>query len=197
MGVDKARLRVGPSSVLQRVIAAAAPLGLPLILVCAAAGQEADERMAWLSSFGLPVIPDLHSDLGPLGGLRTALSGSDGDRLLLLACDLPFLTTPFLAYMLSVPATADVVLPRDQHGLQPLCAVYARRCLPELDRHLDQSSLSLVDFVRSVDYRSLAAADYAQFDPEGVLMTNLNTTQDYDRAQAMVQGMVQGMNDGS
>jgi len=133
-------------------------------------------------------VPDAVIGGGPLAALVAGLQRSS-NGLVVLACDLPFLTTSFLAYMLSVPATADVVLPRDQHGLQPLCAVYARSCLPELDRRLAQSSLSLVDFVRSVDYRSLEAADYAQFDPEGVLMTNLNTTQDYDRAQAMVQGM--------
>ena len=191
MGVDKARLRLGTSTVLERVIAAAAPLELSLSLVGATPAEETDQRGAWLRSFDLPVIPDLQPGLGPLGGLHTALTASATDRVLLLACDLPFLTTPFLAYMLSMQGTADVVLPKDEQGLHPLCAVYSRSCLRGLDRCLEQSSLSLMDFVRTVDYRPLVRADYTELDPHGVLMTNLNTSQDYDRAQVLL-GMVEG-----
>ena len=82
MGVDKARLRLGAGTVLERVIGAATPMGLPLSLVCASSSEEADERTNWLQSFDLPITPDLQPDLGPLGGLHTALSSSSADRLL-------------------------------------------------------------------------------------------------------------------
>ena len=156
-------------------------------LVCASSFEEADERAEWLRSFDLPIIPDLQPDRGPLGGLHTALSSSGTDRLLLLACDLPFLTTPFLSYILSMQETADVALPQDGHGLHPLCAAYARNCLQGLSRCLEESRLSLVDFVRSVDYRPLAHTDYADLNPDGLLTTNLNTMEDYERARGLLE----------
>ena len=187
MGVDKARLRLGAGTVLERVIGAATPMGLPLSLVCASPSEEADERLKWLRSFDLPVIPDLHPDRGPLGGLHTALSSSGADRLLLLACDLPFLTTPFLSYILSMQGTADVALPQDEHGLHPLCAVYADSCLRGLSNCLDESRLSLIDFVRSVSYKPLGPSDYADLDPDGLLTTNLNTMEDCERARGLLE----------
>ena len=187
MGVDKARLCLGTGTVLERVIGAATPMGLPLSLVCASSSEETDERGIWLRSFNLPIIPDLHPDRGPLGGLHTALSSSRSDRLLLLACDLPFLTTPFLSYILSMQGTADVALPQDEDGLHPLCAVYAHDCLRGLNTCLEESRLSLVDFVRSVNYRPLTHADYGDLNPDGLLTTNLNTMEDYERAKGLLE----------
>ena len=187
MGVDKARLRLGAGTVLERVIGAATPMGLPLSLVCASSSEEADERTNWLQSFDLPITPDLQPDLGPLGGLHTALSSSSADRLLLLACDLPFLRAPFLSYILSMLGTADVALPQDEYGLHPLCAAYTRNCLQGINRCLEESRLSLLDFVHSANYRLLPRSDYADLDPGGLLTTNLNTTEDYERAKALLE----------
>ncbi len=187
MGVDKARLRLGASTVLERVIGAATPVGLPVRLVCASPSGETDERLKWLRSFDLPIIPDLQPDRGPLGGLHTALSSCSADRVLLLACDLPFLTTPFLSYILSMQGTADVALPQDEHGLHPLCAVYAGSCLQGLSECLEESRLSLIDFVRSVNYQPLRHTDYADLHPGGLLTTNLNTMEDYERARSLLE----------
>ncbi len=186
MGVDKARLRLGTGTVLERVIEAATPMGLPLCLICASSSEETDERTQWLHSFDVPIIPDLRPNRGPLGGLHTALSSSSADRLLLLACDLPFLTTPFLSYILSMQGTADVALPQDEHGLHPLCAVYTGSCLQGLGKCLEESRLSLIDFVRSVNHQPLAHTDYADLDPGGLLTTNLNTMEDYERARTLL-----------
>ena len=51
------------------------------------------ERYAGL---GLRVIPDAVPDAGPLGGLYTALLDAAHDRMLILACDLPFVTAALL-----------------------------------------------------------------------------------------------------
>ena len=84
MGVDKARLPFGSETVLERVISSVTPLELPIYLVCAAYEEAEDERTTWLRSFELPIVADLHPDLGPLGGLHTALSKTGAERLLLL-----------------------------------------------------------------------------------------------------------------
>ena len=87
MGRDKALLPLGDQTLIERVIAAARPLACPCFIV----GDPAT-----YAHLGLPVHPDRHPGLGPLGGLHTAL-GATGAPVLLLACDLPFLTPDFLA----------------------------------------------------------------------------------------------------
>ena len=83
MGRDKALLQLGDQTLIERVLAAAHPLGYPRLII----GDPAA-----YAHLGLPVHPDRHPGLGPLGGLYTALSTTDAP-VLLLACDLPFLTS--------------------------------------------------------------------------------------------------------
>ena len=51
---------------------------------------------------------------GPLAGIVTALSNSSAERNLILACDLPYLTTEWLDWLLSkaVLSAAQAVLPK-------------------------------------------------------------------------------------
>lgn len=75
------------------------------------------------------VVEDLFPDRGPLGGIHAALRTSAAELNLMLAVDMPFVSSHFLEYLLSEARHSDavVVLPRCEGRLQPLCAVYRRQ----------------------------------------------------------------------
>ncbi len=75
-----------------------------------------------------PVVEDLHSDCGPLGGIEAALASSSSNLNLFLPVDLPLLPPAFLRYLLErVSITgADATIPTLKGQPQPLCAVYSR-----------------------------------------------------------------------
>src|SRR3990172_8629736 len=72
---------------------------------------------------GLPVAPEIPPGLavrtvsdrlpgcGPLGGLHTALDEARGDATVIVACDMPFVSAPFLAHLLALTREADAVVP--------------------------------------------------------------------------------------
>ena len=104
--------------------------------VRAAAGSVtligAPERYAHLN---LPAVADLvpatanaGEACGPIGGLYTALETTGADWNLLVACDMPGLTTEFLRELLEAAAGrgAACLVPETASGLHPLCAVYYR-----------------------------------------------------------------------
>jgi molybdopterin-guanine dinucleotide biosynthesis protein A len=174
MGRDKAHLRLGKGALVERVLAAVAPLEIPCALIA--------NRPEAFTHLGLPAYADLRAGAGPLGGLHAALSTTPAEAVLLLACDLPFVTTRFLRYLVGRLGSHQAVVPRGKDGFQPLCAVYARSCLPAVERLLDAGAFKVMKLLPEVDMRILRPDEWRVFDPHGRLFINLNTPADYQRA---------------
>jgi len=75
-----------------------------------------------------PVVEDVFLGCGPLGGIHAALRASHTDLNLMLAVDLPLLSTQFLQYLVerAKSGTAMVTAVKASGRWQPLCAIYRR-----------------------------------------------------------------------
>jgi molybdopterin-guanine dinucleotide biosynthesis protein A len=135
---------------------------------------------------GIPVVPDLLPDIGPLGGLYTALRGAS-ERIIVLACDLPFVTTPFLECLLRTGRDADATVPRTADGLHPLCASYAADAAPRIRRLIDEGVRQVQEALGSLRLHIVEGAALAPYDPDGRLLHNINTPDDYARAIAVIE----------
>ncbi len=65
------------------------------------------------AALGARVVPDLHRDVGALGGIQAAIAWSAHDHCLVVACDMPFLSLPLLRRMADEPRNYDVLGPAD------------------------------------------------------------------------------------
>ncbi len=135
---------------------------------------------------GYTVIPDRVPGCGPLGGVYTALSASHAEWNLMVACDMPLVTTEFLEALFSNaesgPSTVDCVVSElttagsesatpgapEASRLDPLCAVYHRRCATAARRAIDRRILKMHDFLSTLRLRRYPVADPA-------LLSNINT----------------------
>jgi molybdopterin-guanine dinucleotide biosynthesis protein A len=98
---------------------------------------------------------------GPIGGLYTALAMTSADWNLLVACDMPGLTTEFLRELLEVAAgrgTACLV-PETASGLHPLCAVYHRRNLAVVKSAINDKRFKMHDLLRLIQAVPWPVAD--------------------------------------
>jgi molybdopterin-guanine dinucleotide biosynthesis protein A len=175
-GVDKSALRVGGKTVLERQLDVLRPLS-PHILIVATDMHRYREA-------GVPVVPDRITGAGSLGGLYTALVEAPTEQVVVMACDMPFLTAPFLARLVALGATVDAAMPRDAHGLHPLCAAWQRRAAPHLRAHIERGQLRILDALAGLDVAEMAADELTRFDPDGRLLLNVNTPDDYARTTA-------------
>lgn len=171
-GQDKRALLIDGVTILDRQLAALRPLTCDITLV---GGGQAPEP-------ALTAIADLLPGTGALGALYTALATATSRRVLVLACDLPFVTTPFLEYLLRVAPDAAAVVPESPAGAQPLCAVYQRDAASSLRATLDEGDLSVRNAVARLDPRRLSTGELRPFDPDGWLLWNVNTPGDHSRA---------------
>lgn len=179
MGQDKSLLPLADGRpLLVHVAERAARTGLPRVLV-----TNTPDRHAML---GLPMVGDVRHGCGPMGGLHAALTQTDAEAVLLLACDMPNLPPDLLGALAAHAARtpdADICAPRIGGEPQPLCAVYRRRCLPHITAALDSGDYALHRFLARGRTAWLSEADLAPFDPTGQAFVNLNTPDDLARWQ--------------
>lgn len=141
MGRDKAFLAYRGTTLLEHIAGA----------VRDAAGNVAIiGEPARFANLGCQVFPDRSPSLGPLGGLFTALSVTQTDWNLIVACDMPGITADSLRILLKMSeiTKADCVAAASSQGsVEPLCAVYHRRCLPLVARAAKDKRLKMFDLL--------------------------------------------------
>lgn len=180
-GADKGGLTIGGRTIRERQLDALTGLVDEIFLVGGSGPASGDPP-------GVARVPDLAAGQGPLGGIQAALHrAGEAACTLIVACDLPFLSRPFLAFLLDrarAAGAADVVVPRSGDRLHPLCATYNRRVREAVDRRVESGTLAVRALFDEVRVDVVEPEVVATFDPEGVMFWNVNTPDEYERACA-------------
>lgn len=166
--------------------------GKPLVVHLARLAESASETPAIIigppkvyGGLGFRVIPDDRRNLGPLAGIATALRVSTCGWNLIVGCDLPFLTREWLAYLAgrAVASPADVLIPVNERGYEPLCAMYRQRGQQTIAEALARGTRKITDGLAGLTLEVIAPEEWKAFDPRGRLFKNINTPEDYDEAR--------------
>ncbi len=146
------------------------------------------------SQFDIPinnkaeVAADIYPDKGPLGGIYTGLITSTTKVNIIVACDMPFLNTELLQYMIEILEGCDVVVPRLENGMiEPLHAVYSKSCLSRIDERLAANKLSIHGFLDDVSVRYLEEEECRKIDPCLTSFFNINYQTDLDKAYKIAE----------
>jgi molybdopterin-guanine dinucleotide biosynthesis protein A len=132
---------------------------------------------------GLRVVSDRVAGAGALGGLLTAIAESAASHTIVLACDLPFVTTAFASFLAGECSGHDVALPKTDDGYHPLCACWSRNALPELERRAALGHRRIIDALSALRVREVGPGEMARFEHvAGTLLFNVNTPHEYERA---------------
>jgi molybdopterin-guanine dinucleotide biosynthesis protein A len=120
-------------------------------------------------------VPDLYPGEGPLGGILTGLQHSTADWNLIVACDMPLLSGEFLGQLLDAAecCDGDALVPIGPSGrLEPLCAVYHRRCLQGLQAAFERGVRKIATALEEVRTVTWPVAELSCFQ-------NVNTPEDW------------------
>lgn len=172
MGRDKAQITVGGLPLLERTARVA-------LSVCASTMVVGRARP---EDWPLPEVrffEDESQGQGPLGGLATALRHS-GEAVLLLACDLPALTSEALSWLLEAaekhPSLTDGLVTINDGQREPLFSVYAASCLPLVNHHLDAGKRSLQALLNAGRFVEVVLPS-----PLQPALVNVNTPEEFTR----------------
>ncbi len=107
---------------------------------------------------------------------------------LIVACDMPFLDPPLLAYLLEQAPGWDVVVPYVDGHLEPLHAVYARSCQEVVGEMLARGETCPLDLYPRVQTRYVGPEEIAGFPGAWRSFVNLNTPQELVQVWAPIEG---------
>ena len=165
MGADKALLSFRGKPMISAVVDAARPIATELFVVV-------DEGQPY-HALGLTTVPDVYRGRGPLGGLHAALSASRAEATLLLACDIPLVSTALLRHLTACSSDAPARAVEIDGRIHPLCAVYDRRCLPVIEQLIADDRLAMAGLLDAVGAQRVPITpDLPLYRPN--LLTNIN-----------------------
>lgn len=177
MGEDKRFLSVGEGTLFERSLAVLRSVFQTVFVVIA---QDSPALQSDVS-----ILRDLVPDCGSLGGLYTGLKQAVTPYVFVVACDMPFLDPAMVRYFTEVKSDTDVVMAKLQNGLQPMHALYHRRCLPIMESLIQARELKIQQLAAhpSLQVRLITPAELGAIDPEGRSFYNVNTPSDLEAAR--------------
>jgi molybdopterin-guanine dinucleotide biosynthesis protein A len=183
LGTNKAllRLRADGPTIIELVVTRIMDSGIesPLLIT------NTPDEYAFL---GLKTLPDDIPGAGPLGGIVTALSHSPHDRVLVVGCDLPFLSPALLRYMATLPNRGAAIVPRwhdyaGQERLEPLHSIYSKSCIEAIRKEIASGNLKLTDFLQTIRTTFIDESTLKRYDPDLSSFCNINTPEELARVR--------------
>jgi molybdopterin-guanine dinucleotide biosynthesis protein A len=172
-GRDKSRLMVRGRPIINRQMDVLQQLTKELFVVAGDAARFAD--------LGVPVHPDRIPGAGALGGIYTALEVAQADRVITVACDLPFLHAGLLERLADLAADGDAAWIRTPRGPEPLIACYRRGARARILRQIETGRLAASDLGSVLAIAEVDAVELERFGSPDRLLANVNTPEEYER----------------
>ncbi|MDJ0721427.1 MAG: molybdenum cofactor guanylyltransferase [Desulfobacterales bacterium] len=174
-GREKALIPLAGKAMIDHIIKAFDDLFDEIIIVSNQPQNHADRDAT--------IVADLVDARSSLTGVHTALFYSRCDDVFICACDTPLVKTALIAALLNARQPGiDVVVPQTSDGLEPLCAVYARRCLEPIENRLKRGDYRIRRFFDRVRVKQVSDKRLRRVDPELLSFKNVNTPEDLAEA---------------
>ncbi|WP_051286552.1 molybdenum cofactor guanylyltransferase [Salinimicrobium terrae] len=138
MGTDKGLVQLNGKPMISYVLKALEETELPVKII---ANNPEYEK------FGLPVCNDLVKEKGPMGGLLTALNNTDAEVVLLISCDIPFITSEAIKLLLRAADEEHITAALVKDRINPLFAAYPVHLKKIVKNLIASEELKMTDFI--------------------------------------------------
>jgi len=169
-GRDKAFAAVGGEPIAVRTLRIFRDL-FPQVLV-------ATNRPERFRPLDVETVADVFPGCGPLAGVHAAMQRAAHPHVFVAACDMPGLDGDVIRFLLDRIGDADAVVPRWDHDIEPLHAVYAVRLLPLVEETLRAGRHAMREFLPRVRVDYVAEDELKRIRGTARSMLNVNTPEE-------------------
>ncbi len=132
------------------------------------------------------IATDIIKDIGPLGGMHSALSTTSRESVFFVACDMPFLHNEIIRNQIDCfnRVNCDCLIPRIGNFIEPLHAIYRKSLKDKIQNFVRASTgYSVKSFLETTDAYFWDLENSAL---NRKIFRNLNTQQDLEEAGGML-----------
>ena len=176
MGRDKALLTVGGLTLIERIFRTASACADDCFLVA-----DKKDKYAFLEA---PVVTDSFLRCGPIGGIHAALMACRNDKCLILSCDMPLISEKTIDQLFNTRTSAEIVAAKSTKGIEPVCAIYAKSCLPTLEAQVKDKNYRLMDLLGTMETQIITIEGNRKEESE---FMNVNCAADFRRLQTKIK----------
>jgi molybdopterin-guanine dinucleotide biosynthesis protein A len=179
-GINKSNIVIGGSSIISRIIDTISDIFGEIIIVT----NTPDEFRAFDN---YKMVADQFRQIGPLGGIHSALNASSKDSVFIFAGDMPFLDKGMIMNQIGVfsVSAAEAIIPRINCHDEPLHAIYKNSIYNRLNRYLsEKNKYAIRDFLKDVN------VNYMDLPPSELVkrtFTNINTPLEAEEATRVLR----------
>ncbi len=188
MGENKLFLQINGKTFVERILDLLNPLFPEVIFI--------SNRPEELEKFRVKVFKDIYPYYGPLAGIHSGLIHSNTEYNFVVSIDMPFINSELIEHLLKNYKDSEITLPVADGQLQPLCGIYNKSVLPEIesllknvsfegDKQKHKINVRLFDLLNSVKINAVGITDKFFYN-ENIFM-NINTLNDFEDARKIFQ----------
>lgn len=172
-GRDKAFLRVGGQTILERTLALFRAV-FPEVLVVANTPYK-------YRDYAVDVIEDEIPGGGPLSGLHAGLGRVERPYVFVVACDMPYLRPEPIAFLVDRLRDQEAVIPVWDGDIEPLHALYATSLRSRIEAALLSGTRAIRDFLPAVRAEYVPEVDLRCVTGAEESFCNVNTPEEAAR----------------
>lgn len=166
-GQDKAFLEIEGRPIIERIFERLKNLVNEIIVV-----TNSPEKY---HCYPVKLVSDEKPGLGPLMGIYCGLKASSARYNFVAACDMPFINSSLIKYMLENSGGYDIFIPKARKRFHPLFGVYSQSCIPAIESMLKKDELRISSIFPKLNVRFLLKREIERIDPGQRSLININT----------------------
>jgi molybdenum cofactor guanylyltransferase len=177
MGTNKALLKIDQKTNIERVRDVLKMLCSDIILV-----SNEPEAYQFLH---LKTVKDKFPGQGPLAGIHAGLIASSSEVNIVVACDMPFVSSKLAERLVQFSDGYDAVIPIIDGRKQPLFALYKKGIEKEIERCMKRNQLRMMQLLDNLNVFYLTEEDLPSFSSDHLeqIFFNMNQPEEYEQAK--------------
>ena len=188
MGCDKARMLFCGEPLIERVLGRLAPVAGELVVTTSRPSELAYLEERAFGGLVPRVVTDLEGSAGAMRGIASSLAAARLPLAAIVACDMPFVSPELIGALSDrvKEGPLDVCVPREERGIEPLCAVWRRQaCAPVARELLDQDRQRIRCLIDRVHAGYLDEPQIVEVAGSTLCFENVNTPEEFAAAELL------------